>query len=376
MSPAERTGPGIGFRVGRTPVRIEWSFLAIVAAFGLYLGHDVASLTTWVVVVVVGVLVHEGGHVLALAAVGRRSRVRLAWLAGMTIGEDDDQPLAPLPSIAVSLAGPAAAVALGLGVEAALRGAEDGWLEVLRQQSLVVNLVWSAFNLLPAVPLDGGHVTRELFELAGRRRAGVVVALAVVATGLGVGAWAVARGWRGGWAVLLLAGLLATNVAFLPLTARQRARAAVGSAHRQLMAGELRSGTAHMQALLASPHAELVGPGPRTSLAWALLHQGRWSDLDRLDLRRTHPAHYHWLQGAVEWYRGDVHAAAQRVSHALGDGSVDPPATYFGRTFGRLGELDLLGRSIQQLPRDQVPRAQRRLLGALAAADRSAALSG
>ena len=361
-----RTGPGMTFRFGATSVRIEWSFLAIIVAFGLYLGHGPGSLVTWLAIVVVGVLVHEGGHVAALAACGRRSRVRLAWLSGMTISEDQSE-LTPARSVGVSLAGPAAGFTLGLIVELALSGQRTGLLGAIREQSFFVNIVWSAFNLLPVIPLDGGHVARELFEFAGRRRATTIVAIVGVSANLIAGVIAVASDLDRGWALLVLSMLLATNVVFLPITPKQQMRFDVERVHSQLMTGDLSGGIARMQAHLMSPHAALVGPGPRTTLAWALLHEGRLEDLSRVDLILIHPDHRTLLGAAVAWYRGDLASATSMVTQALATGPIDPPSTYFQRTFGRLGEVDQLSMRIDQLPREQIGPARLRLHSALVA---------
>jgi len=367
---SRRNGPGFDFRVGATPVRIEWSFLAVIAAFGFWIGNNAWAALTWLIVVVVGVLVHEGGHVWALSTFGRSSRVRLSWLSGMTIA-NDDRPISRGRSVIISLAGPAAGIGLGLLVEGALAGQDDGVWGSVREQSLLVNLLWSAFNLAPVMPLDGGHVTREFFEWCGERTFTTVAAIVGVTANLIAGIVLVVRDAPWAWWVFVFGVLIATNLAFLPLTKKRRQRQEIDRAHEQLMAGELASGIARLQTHLLSPHPELVGTEPRTSMAWALLHQGRMDDLAGVDLMLVDRAHQPLLRAAVAWYRGDVSTATSLVTRVLADGTVDPPATYFQRTFGRLGEVDILRTQISRLPHHEASNAHQRLHHALVAAGRA-----
>ena len=144
------------------PTRIEASFVLIVALLGL--GGPPGRLILWVVLAVLGILGHELGHALAARMMGARATITLAGLGGLTRSVRA-VPLSRRESAVLTAAGPAAGVVLGLGVLGALHGlgwepwTTGGW--ALRT-GVWTTLGWSALNLVPVLPLDGG----SLLELA------------------------------------------------------------------------------------------------------------------------------------------------------------------------------------------------------------------
>ena len=113
------------------------------------------------------VLVHEFGHALTARGFGvRTDRVTLWFLGG--IASFERMPRQPGAEAVVAVVGPLTsyAVAGGLWLAAFATPADwFGWQLVVRTLSLV-NLVLATFNLLPALPLDGGRVLRSLLALA------------------------------------------------------------------------------------------------------------------------------------------------------------------------------------------------------------------
>lgn len=191
--------PGLELRILGVPVRLEVGFFVIAAYLGLGVG-DLSLMGLWIGVVTVSVLVHEGGHAVAMRLAGLRPRIVLQPFGGVTIGSG---PLDGRRSIAVSLAGPLTALVL-LGVPA-------WWIE---QQSgdvtgtagaavtfvIWVNVFWSLANLLPIAPLDGGHISEILLGKRASLVTSVVVAAAAALVAL--------------WSGLVFAGLFAGFLAF------------------------------------------------------------------------------------------------------------------------------------------------------------------
>jgi stage IV sporulation protein FB len=141
--------------------------------------------------VFVSILIHELGHVFVGRIFGSHGHIVLYSFGGLAIGSND------LPRrwqrIVVSLAGPLVQLLLwGLLVLTQLHLASQGidWLPGGQQGHLIrvalvclenINLWWALLNLLPIWPLDGGKISREIFDglMPGR---GIRVSLALSIT--------------------------------------------------------------------------------------------------------------------------------------------------------------------------------------------------
>jgi tetratricopeptide (TPR) repeat protein len=101
-------------------------------------------------------LLHEGGHVLAMKLFGYRdtSILFLPFLGAVaTARQKDDATLAQ--KVWISLAGPLPGLMLGVGLAIATRdGSYPNWMQSAGWILIMLNL----FNLLPVYPLDGGQV--------------------------------------------------------------------------------------------------------------------------------------------------------------------------------------------------------------------------
>ncbi len=145
------------------------------------------------------VLVHEFAHALAARKLGVAvADVELLPFGGVT-RMGGDMAVNPLKEIYIAAAGPAGNLALFL---AGLACKNYGlWDDSLGPFFLQCNLVIAAFNILPALPLDGGRVYRACLAVkiglrdATYRAAGVGQAWAAVI--ILAGAAGLALGWAG-----------------------------------------------------------------------------------------------------------------------------------------------------------------------------------
>ncbi|WP_157069816.1 site-2 protease family protein [Sandaracinus amylolyticus] len=164
-----------------------WMVAALLASPYLQAG-EWPLVATWVAIVLVSVLVHELGHAWAMRALGRSPRIELWAMGGLTHWGEGPR-ISGWKRAVVSLAGPTAGFALALPIAIAARwGAfEPGSLaHTAVDQALLVNLFYGALNLLPILPLDGGHVMEvaltSIFGAQGPRLARYAsIALAVIA---------------------------------------------------------------------------------------------------------------------------------------------------------------------------------------------------
>ncbi|GAA2580943.1 site-2 protease family protein [Streptomyces tubercidicus] len=246
----------VGHVVG-VPLRMHWSVPLLVGLFAYGLGRQGLPVwtpgrsdTVYAVAGVVGaallmgsLLLHETAH----AATALRKKISVQdvtlWALGGTTRMGRPQTAAAAFAVAVS--GPLISLVIGgiaLGAGIGLHGL-SGWAvpSVVLAWLGWANLFLGVFNLLPAVPLDGGRVVqavlwwrtgdRERADLAASR-GGQIMGLLLVAAG-----WiSVLRGTPGGlWIVFI--GLFIMVVA-----GAERRRAALHRSLRGLRVGEAMSG--------------------------------------------------------------------------------------------------------------------------------------
>jgi Zn-dependent protease len=162
-------------RLGGVEVRLNWSWLVILALLvwtlsdgvfpaqdpGLSHGTYLAMGVVAAVLFLVSVLLHELGH----AWIARREGVEIdgitLWLFG-GVTQFKSRFVSAGSEFRIAIAGPLVSIAIGvisiLVAQAGLPSAVDGvaaWLGY-------INLTLAVFNLIPALPLDGGRVFRAL----------------------------------------------------------------------------------------------------------------------------------------------------------------------------------------------------------------------
>jgi Zn-dependent protease/CBS domain-containing protein len=216
--------PGLTLgRIAGVRISIHWSWLVIfvlitwtlaAAVFpdqrpglsdGAYLGMALAA----AVVFFGSLLLHELGH----AFQARRERMEIdgitLWLFGGVATFRSEFPSA-MSELRVALAGPGVTALLIAGfallAELGLPDAADGVLAWLA----VINIVLLAFNLLPALPLDGGRVLHAiLWRVRGDRRwatrlaAGIGRGFGFAMIGAGIGLSLAGAAASGIWLALL-----------------------------------------------------------------------------------------------------------------------------------------------------------------------------
>jgi Zn-dependent protease len=175
-------------------VRVHPFFWIFTAALGWSWVHvHFGYLLLWVVVVFVSILIHELGHVLVGRSFGSHGYIVLYAIGGLAVGSN--QLSNRWQRIAVSFGGPGAQfvlLAVVLAVERILlyTAGPHGLLPVTIaafRMLTSINLVWPLFNLLPIWPLDGGQISRELFQMRmpGTRGTRAALILSLVVAGAG-----------------------------------------------------------------------------------------------------------------------------------------------------------------------------------------------
>lgn len=215
-----RTSYRLPMRLLGIPVRLDASFVLVLPLFAWLIGSqipsyvelmrqagipiDAAPLQGGATPILLGlfaalglfasVLVHEIGHALTARLYGVEVREITLWFLG-GVAQFDELPKGRGAEAVVAIAGPVTSMALGLlfGLLLGLAGAEGApALLFVLSYLAVTNAFLALFNLLPALPLDGGRVLRSLLALfLGPLRATRVAVAVSRVIALLLGVWGV-----------------------------------------------------------------------------------------------------------------------------------------------------------------------------------------
>jgi Zn-dependent protease len=182
------------------PIRVHWSFVALLALVGLYalFQGGVVGLFSGALVSFAlfgSVVLHELGHALAARRYGiSTAHITLYPFGG--VAAIRGMPRTAQQELVIAIAGPAVNVAI-----AATTGA-GAWLtgSTIIASIAVMNLILAGFNLIPAFPMDGGRVLRALLT----KRLGWIPATEI----------AIRVGTAFAWGFLAL-GVIGTNLSLL-----------------------------------------------------------------------------------------------------------------------------------------------------------------
>ena len=163
------------------PIRVHPSFWLGSILFGSNLETN-QLVFIWVVCSFISILVHEMGHALTAESFGWPSEIVMYFGGGLAISQRHRNNTA-WRSIAVSLMGPGAGfLLLGLifiivrmmgltNIDLMRAGPDDRryfWFKAL-EFLWFMNLYWGLLNLLPVIPLDGGHILQSFCRILGFR---------------------------------------------------------------------------------------------------------------------------------------------------------------------------------------------------------------
>lgn len=186
------------------PIYLHWTFLVLIAWFmagPLMSGSPdavAAALRTggFILAIFGCIVLHEMGHALAARRYGIATR-NITLLPFGGVASLERMPEKPVQELFVALAGPAVNVAIaaiiipavlatdGAAAFAAPAGGGEasGAVALHRTHFLaslgVVNVFLVVFNMIPALPMDGGRVLRALLAMATDRTRATAIAAAV-----------------------------------------------------------------------------------------------------------------------------------------------------------------------------------------------------
>ena len=147
------------FHLFGNPIHIRSGFVVFMALvivvnggeLGLWIAGSAAALT----------LLHELGHAFAARATGARAEISLDFLAGYA-SFVPVRPLKRWERAGISIAGPAVQIGVGVGA-LTLMGVNPIDPDSYGRSAASLAIWWTGpimglFNLVPVLPLDGGHI--------------------------------------------------------------------------------------------------------------------------------------------------------------------------------------------------------------------------
>lgn len=171
MRAPERAGPfaDVGstgmFRLFGFDVHVRAGFVVFLvliaminpSAFGLWVAAGIAVFT----------LLHELGHAVAARRAGAQAEISLDFLAGYTSFRPT-RPLTRPQQAGITAAGPFVQIVVSTAILLAM-GANPLSLDSVRASEITYAIWWAgpvigALNLIPVLPLDGGHLVHTAIE--------------------------------------------------------------------------------------------------------------------------------------------------------------------------------------------------------------------
>lgn len=156
----------LGFPVHVRPGFVMFMLLIVVLygnEFGVWLAGSLAVFT----------LLHELGHAVVARRTGAKAEISLNFLAGYA-SYVPTRPISRPEQIAISLAGPGIQIVVSVAILVAI-GADPLDPASFRHEPHAYAIWWAGpviglFNLIPLIPLDGGHVVTTALDriLPGR----------------------------------------------------------------------------------------------------------------------------------------------------------------------------------------------------------------
>ncbi|MEO6652302.1 MAG: site-2 protease family protein [Ilumatobacteraceae bacterium] len=204
----------LGFDVHVRTGFIMFTGLIIVLyrdAFGVWLAASIAVLT----------LLHELGHAVAARRAGCQASISLDFLAGYTSFRSE-RTLGRAQRAMISLAGPLTQITISIAVLVAL-GVNPLSLDSVGRSDATAAIWWAGpaigvLNLIPVLPLDGGHLAQTGLESLVGPRAHRIMAITSVTVTVAGAAFLYLTGRTG--FVIFIAFLLINQLQILQATSK------------------------------------------------------------------------------------------------------------------------------------------------------------
>lgn len=272
------------FSIGSIPVKIYPLFWFLIFGIGWINTFSLPATMVWGVVIFFSVLIHELGHALTALYFGQKVHIELYGMGGMT--HRHGSKLSLWKEFFIVLDGPIAGFLLFIIVSqfgVTLRTKPDSLIILGIQIAMYVNLVWTLLNLIPILPLDGGHLMRIIFEgIFGLRGVKIAYFISMVFAGLlGMFFFNIGDFFFGALTVILAFESYRVWKSTLALTRQDQdvtLQLRLHAAEREMRQGNVNGALAHLEELRGMTKEGLIYNSATEHMAEILAHQSKYKE--------------------------------------------------------------------------------------------------
>jgi Zn-dependent protease len=344
------------------PVRFDPSYLFLILILGyfLYARGNVALLVAWVPVVTIAILMHELGHAVAGRIFGLKPSIVLYGMGGLTqFPAREHHQLSHARRMFIAAAGPLVGIAIGLVLSGVLLFRPDldkTTAGDILDMAVFTTLGWGILNLIPMLPLDGGHLLALALDKMFGPRGVLFARIFSMALAVPLAALAI---WGEMWfSLFILASLVLTNWRAYRLEKNWQQEGPLEDAIKQAYAA-LEAGDAVRARRIAEAVQERA-ISPKTKghaahlLAWTHLLEGDAEAAHRAlaSAPADHPPDA-FLEGSIALARGDASRAIAPLIESLVDRSEDEVADALAKALAGAGRIDEMVGLLESPPRSE-----------------------
>lgn len=277
--------PSIKFRLFGFPVEVQLGFLLLGLLFSTWVDTPFqgGELLLWAFV---AILFHELGHAWAYRRYGLKPRIRLYMLGGLAMADANSTvDLNNKRLLFIALAGPLASMLMGVvlvGILIGLGQIPHVFLteDQARTYPIFFSLGWGILNLIPILPLDGGHVLQQLLAFRKSWPAEKITIWVSIVLGVGIAIYLVSQGsW---WNAMLIGFLLSGNFQRLGQVKDDKLGPQVGKIQALIKAQAFDEAIQALEGLLEDAQTQAYRGWAMQTLAVLLVRQGKRDTLRSL----------------------------------------------------------------------------------------------